>query len=309
MLSVVPIVRLPTDAANPTRRLLVVALGCLTSALLAVGSAAAQPPSSEGQPPPSTSVSTPPPGSGGKGDEVVETQWGPLGPADRDFLSKVKQAGLWENPAAEKVAAKSTNPKFADAGKTIVDGHKLLDRVVDRAGLLLGVELPKEATSEQQGWLGEMDAAANGDEFEVLFANRLRAGLGTVYKDAADMRLGTKNELVRILSNQAMITLLEHIKALEATGRVDFNGQQPAGNGDSSGQQGDQAAGGTDDTADGTIPSVPPDSKFTRTAGQDGAFGGNNGVFIGALVVLVLSLASLRLITRAKKTRRKSRAY
>ncbi|WP_186762898.1 DUF4142 domain-containing protein [Lentzea tibetensis] len=299
--------RLPTDAANPTRRLLVVALGCLTSALLAVGSAAAQPPSSEGQPPPATSVSTPPPGSGGKGDEVVETQWGPLGPADRDFLFKVKQAGLWENPAAEKVAAKSTNPKFADASKTIVDGHKLLDRVVDRAGLLLGVELPKEATSEQQGSLGEMDAAANGDEFEVLFANRLRAGLGTVYQDAANMRMSTKNELVRILTNQAMITLLEHIKALEATGRVDFNGGQPAGN-NSSGQQGDQQAG-TDDTADGTIPSVPPDSKFTRTAGQNGAFGGNNGVFIGALVVLVLSLASLRLITRAKKTKRKSRAY
>jgi predicted outer membrane protein len=303
VLSVVPIVRLPTDAANPTRRLAVVVLGCLTSALLTMGSAAAQPPSSEGQPPPpSTSVSTPPPGSGGKGDEVVETQWGPLGPADRDFLFKVKQAGLWENPAAEKVAQKSTNPKFAEAGKTIVDGHKLLDRVVDRAGLLLGVELPKEATSDQQASLGEMDAAANGDEFEVLFANRLRAGLGTVYKDAADMRLGTKNELIRILSNQAMITLLEHIKALEATGRVDFNA---SATGNADGNQ----AGGTEDPTEGTIPSVPPDSRFTRTAGQDGAFGGNNGVFIGALVVLVLSLASLRLITRAKKTRRKSRAY
>jgi putative membrane protein len=277
-----------------------------------MGSAAAQPPSSEGQPPPSTAVSTPPPGSGGSGDEVVDTQWGKLGPADRDMLARVKMSTLWQATAADKVAQKSTNPKFTEAAKTLKDGHALLGRVVDRAGLLLGVELPKEPNSEQQGWLGEMDQAANGDEFEVVFANRLRAAHGTMYAFAADMRAGTKNELVRILSNQAMITVLEHMKAVEATGRVDFNGlpspeaptQSSNGDANNSNAEGDAAP-----TEDGTLPTVPPDSRFTRTAGQGGIFGGNNGVFIGALVVLIGSLAAMRLISRAKKTRRKSRAY
>ncbi|GLZ35995.1 hypothetical protein Lesp02_81820 [Lentzea sp. NBRC 105346] len=282
-------------------------LGCLTSVLLSVGSAAGQPapPSSGEQPPPTTAVSTPPPGSGGSGNEIVETQWGQLGPADRDFLFKVKQATLWQLPAGQKAQQKSQNPKIADVSKKLVEGHTLLGKVVDRAGLLLGVELPKDPTQEQQGFLGEIDGAS-GDEFEVTLVNRLRPAEGKVYALAAQMRAGSKNELIRILSNQTMATLLDQMKAVEATGRVDFNGlpspQAPAA--EPTGTNADQPP-----AEDGTIPSVPPDSKFTRTSGQGGAFGDNNTVFIGAVVVLIVALASMRFISRAKKTRRKSRAY
>ncbi|WP_186762745.1 DUF4142 domain-containing protein [Lentzea tibetensis] len=223
---------------------------------------------------------------------MVETQWGPLGPADRDLLFKVKQAGLWEMPAADKVGQKSTNPKFTEAAKTIRSGHVLLDRVVNRAGLLLGVDLPQEPNSDQQGWLGEMDAAAAGDEFEAVFANRLRAAHGKVYGVVAGMRAGTRNELIRILANQAMITVLEHITALEATGRVDFNSlPSPAVAAPTS----DQAA------ADGGVtPTVPPGSRFNR-AGQESGSSGGNGVLIAALAVLIGSLVGMRFLKRTKK--------
>ncbi|WP_197289170.1 DUF4142 domain-containing protein [Nocardia sp. NRRL S-836] len=295
----------------PTR-LLVALAGCALAALLSTGSAIGQPAA------PSTPISTPPPGSGGTGDEVVQTQWGPLGPADRDFLNRVKQAGLWEKPAGDKGKAKRPDqPKIQEACKHLIEGHTLLDNVVNRAGVLLGHTLPTEATDEQKGWLAEMDAA-NGDEFDAVFANRLRAAHGKVYAYAAQIRAGTKNELVRILSTQAMITVFDHMKVLEETGRVDFAGLESpkplAAPTAASGTPEPTGAAPDSDTAanptDGVIPTVPEGTKFTRTA-EKGVFGDNNGVFFGAIAVLALALVGMRMISRSKKktTRRKSRTY
>ncbi|MDX3661076.1 DUF4142 domain-containing protein [Streptomyces sp. ID05-26A] len=301
------------DLAKPTRLMVAVA-GCALAVLLNTGTAVGQPTTT-----PSTPISTPPPDSGGKGDEVVQTQWGPLGPADRDFMNRVKQAGLWEKPAGDKGKAKRADqPKIQEACKHLIEGHTLLDNVVNRAGVLLGHTLPTEASDEQKGWLAEMDAA-NGDEFDAVFANRLRAAHGKVYAYAAQIRAGTKNELIRILSTQAMITVFDHIKVLEETGKVDFAGLEspqplapPPPAADSTGTPdatGDQAA--ADQTAnptDGVIPTVPEGTRFTRTAEQ-GVFGDNNGVFFGAIAVLALALVGMRMISRSKKTRRKSRSY
>ncbi|WP_052684735.1 DUF4142 domain-containing protein [Lentzea aerocolonigenes] len=294
------------NLATPTR-LLVALAGCALAVL----------PST-----PPTPISTPPPGSGGTGDEVVQTQWGPLGPADRDFMNRVKQAGLWEKPAGEKGKAKRADqPKIQEASKHLIEGHTLLDNVVNRAGVLLGVTLPTEATEEQKGWLAEMDAA-NGDEFDAVFANRLRAAHGKVYAYAAQIRAGTKNELIRILSTQAMITVFDHIKVIEDTGKVDFAGLEspqplapppaasgaPEPTGDNSSNNADASANPTD----GVIPTVPEGTKFTRTAEQ-GVFGENNGVFFGAIAVLALALVGMRVISRSKKKstsrRSKSRSF
>ncbi|GLY46567.1 hypothetical protein Lesp01_02230 [Lentzea sp. NBRC 102530] len=284
--------------------------GCALAVLLNTGSAAGQPSTT-----PSTPISTPPPGSSGTGDEVVQTQWGPLGPADRDFLNRVKQAGLWEKPAGEKGRAKRPDqPKILEASKHLIEGHTLLDNVVNRAGVLLGHTLPTEASDEQKGWLAEMDAAT-GDEFDAVFANRLRAAHGKVYAYAAQIRAGTKNELVRILSTQAMITVFDHMKVLEDTGRVDFAGLEspaplaPPPPADDNAAPGDQAAGDqSTNPTDGVIPTVPEGTRFTRTAEQ-GVFGENNGVFFGAIAVLALALVGMRFISRSKKSRRKSRSF
>ena len=295
------------DLATPTR-LLVALVGCALAVLLNTGSAIGQPAT------PSTPISTPPPGSGGTGDEVVQTQWGPLGPADRDFMNRVKQAGLWEKPAGEKGKAKRADqPKIQEAAKHLIEGHTLLDNVVNRAGVLLGVTLPTEPTDEQKSWLAEMDAA-NGDEFDAVFANRLRAAHGKVYAFAAQIRAGTKNELIRILSTQAMITVFDHIKVIEDTGKVDFAGLEspqplapPTASSGAPEPTGDTASA---NPTDGVIPTVPEGTKFTRTAEQ-GVFGANNGVFFGAIGVLALALVGMRWISRSKKkpTRHKSRSF
>lgn len=296
------------NLATPTR-LIVALAGCVLAVLLNTGSAIGQPAN------PSTPISTPPPGSGGTGDEVVQTQWGPLGPADRDFMNRVKTAGLWEKPAGDKAKAKRPDqPKMQEAAKHLIEGHTLLDNVVNRAGVLLGHTLPTEASDEQKGFLAEMDAAT-GDEFDAVFANRLRAAHGKVYAYSAQIRAGTKNELIRILSTQAMITVFDHMKVLEETGRVDFAGLEspqplappPAASGapEPTGNNTEANADASANPTDGVIPTVPEGTKFTRTAEQ-GVFGNNNGVFFAAIAVLALALVGMRMISRSKKQSRRS---
>lgn len=154
----------------------------------------------------------------------TETQWGPLGPAGRDMLVKVRLAGLWEGPAGRMGLSKSANPKVREASRHLIAGHEELDRKVLELGELLDVELPTESNADQKAWIAEMTAAPAGSvEFDRIFANRLRAAHGGVFKFLAQVRSGTRNTLIRSFSERCMTVVLDHITVLEATGLVDFN--------------------------------------------------------------------------------------
>ncbi|SDM29814.1 protein of unknown function [Lentzea albidocapillata subsp. violacea] len=211
-----------TNDSKP-RWFMTVAVSLLLTIGTPVGSAAAHDGTNAPSIPPALPSSLPaaPLGSGGQGDDVVETKWGPLGAADRDFLAKVRLAGLWELPAGQQALQKSQNPKIQEAGRHLIDGHSALDDMVRNGGQALGVELPNQPNSDQLGWLKEL-TTTQGEEYERTFANRLRAAHGKVYGFAAQVRAGTRNELVRAMANQTMSTVFDHISQLEKTGLVDF---------------------------------------------------------------------------------------
>ncbi|PRY36176.1 DUF4142 domain-containing protein [Umezawaea tangerina] len=155
--------------------------------------------------------------------EVEQTQWGPLDGAARDMLVKVRLAGLWEKPAGEMGLEKSGNPLVQEAGRHLIEGHTDLDARVIELGKMLNVTLPTAPNSDQQGWLREMTAApAGSDEFDKIYANRLRAAHGKVYMFLATVRAGTRNSLIRDFADVCMKTVLDHITVLESTGKVDF---------------------------------------------------------------------------------------
>lgn len=160
----------------------------------------------------------------GLGPDFTPTAWGPMGPAGRDMLVKVRLAGLWEGPAGRLGLEKSANPLVKDAGRHLIEGHTELDATVLELGRMLNVELPTEANADQQGWIGEMtEAPARSAEFDRVFANRLRAAHGAVYKFLAEVRTGTRNTLIRDFAKRCMEVVLDHITVIEATGLVDFN--------------------------------------------------------------------------------------
>ncbi|MER5253173.1 DUF4142 domain-containing protein [Streptomyces sp. NPDC002855] len=154
--------------------------------------------------------------------ESVSTEFGPLSALDRDFITKVRLAGLWELPAGQQAEARGTSKAVKTAGEHLVEGHTFLDARVREVAARLNLELPNQPTSQQRGWLDEM-SDAHGDAYDEKFANILRAAHGKVFSVVAEVRATTRNSLVRTLADDANTTVLDHITVLEGTGLVDFD--------------------------------------------------------------------------------------
>lgn len=168
---------------------------------------------------------TPAPGDSGSApqqDGWTMTSTGPLGPADRDLLVKVRLAGLWEMPAGDAAQQRGVNPKVREAGKKISSEHGTLDEQVRWAAEKLEVPLPNEPNADQKKWLGEM-AAAQGEEFDRVFVDRLRTAHGKVFSVIAAVRAGTRNSIVRSFAATSNAAVLRHLGYLESTGLVDFD--------------------------------------------------------------------------------------
>ncbi|MFE6176531.1 DUF4142 domain-containing protein [Streptomyces sp. NPDC056464] len=154
--------------------------------------------------------------------ESVSTGYGPLSALDRDFITKVRLAGLWELPAGQQARQKGTTPAVRTAGEHLIEGHTFLDERVRDVAAKLSLTLPNEPTEQQQEWLATLDGA-QGVEYDREFANILRLAHGKVFSVVAQVRAGTRNSLVRKLADDANTTVLDHITVLEATGYVDYD--------------------------------------------------------------------------------------
>ena len=153
---------------------------------------------------------------------TVTTQYGPLSGLDRDFITKVRLAGLWELPAGQQAETKGTTEAVRTAGEHLIEGHTYLDARVRNVAARLSLPLPNQPTDQQKGWLATL-TAAQGEQYDREFANVLRLAHGKVFSVVAQVRATTRNSLVRDLADDANTTVLDHIKVLEATGYVDYD--------------------------------------------------------------------------------------
>ncbi|MCO1578844.1 DUF4142 domain-containing protein [Crossiella sp. SN42] len=178
---------------------------------------AAPPPSAK--PAPTQPVTEPDDETSGPGWE--QTNYGPLGPADRDLLVKVRQAGLWEMPMGDEAQVRAAAPRVKEVGRLIMKDHEVLDTRVKKVAATLGVPLPDEASADQQGWMAEL-RGATGEAFDQLFADRLRAAHGKVFTVVAAVRSGSRNNLVREFAQEGINAVMRHMTLLESTKLVNF---------------------------------------------------------------------------------------
>ncbi|MFC9508099.1 DUF4142 domain-containing protein [Streptomyces sp. NPDC057002] len=154
--------------------------------------------------------------------QTLRTSYGPLSSLDQEFLVKFRLAGLWEPSAGRQARTKGTTPAVRAGGRHLVEGHRFLDERVRGAAAQLNVTLPDTPDDRQKQWLATLDEA-RGAEYDRRFATVLRLAQGQVFPVAAQVRASTRNSLVRDLADDATMTVLDHIKALEATGDVDYD--------------------------------------------------------------------------------------
>lgn len=152
----------------------------------------------------------------------TQTAWGPLGPADRDLLVKVRLAGLWEAPTGQQAEQQASRAEVQTVGTNIHHEHVELDQLVMETADQLGVLVPSRPTAEQLSWMNEM-SALTGTDYDRVFVQRLRAAHGSVLPVIAQVRVGTRNELVRQFAAQADEYVTRHIGYLESTGLVDYS--------------------------------------------------------------------------------------
>jgi predicted outer membrane protein len=159
----------------------------------------------------------------------TQTQWGPLGPADRDLLVKVRQAGLWEGPAGQQAQQRGSSARVREVGRLIAAEHADLDAQVREVSAQLGVPLPNEPTDQQNGWIGEI-ARQPVSAFDRTFVQRLRAAHGKVLPTIAQVRAGTRNDLVRRFATTSAQFVTRHHEYLESTRLVDYSALPEAPN-------------------------------------------------------------------------------
>lgn len=153
---------------------------------------------------------------------IANTQWGPLTEADRDFVVKVRAAGLWEFPSGELALQKGTTAAVRTAGQHLVNGHTALDATCRKIAPKLGITLPNRPSPQQQGFVATL-TSDKGEKFNSDLANILRVTHGTIFSTIAKIRATTENTLVRQLADQANDTVLDHITVMEKTGLVDYD--------------------------------------------------------------------------------------
>lgn len=158
-----------------------------------------------------------PPNTGltNKGSGVVSA-------ADRDFIIKVRLAGLWEIPAGNMAQEKSEDPNVVKIGKAIAEQHVALDSLDRTVARQLGVSLPNRPNGDQQAWLNEMKTAATPQQFDQIFIDRLRAAHGKIFPAIATIRATTRNDSVRKLAQQTNQFVMTHMTLLESSGIVDY---------------------------------------------------------------------------------------
>jgi predicted outer membrane protein len=152
---------------------------------------------------------------------TTQTEFGPLTPSDVDLLVKVRQAGLWETPTGQQMQQRATNSVVQEVGRRISTEHIELDAIVRQAADQLGVTLPSQPSAQQQGWMQEI-SARTGADYDRTAINLLRQAHGKVLPVIAQVRSGTRNELVREFATTSATFVTRHHEYLESTGLVDF---------------------------------------------------------------------------------------
>ncbi len=141
---------------------------------------------------------------------IVATQWGPLSPADRDLLVKVRLACLWEMSTGQQAQQQATNPAVKEAARKISAEHTDLDQKVRDTADKLGVPLPSSPNAQQLGWMKEI-SSKTGSDYDRTVVQRLREAHGIVLPIIAQVRVSTRNDMVRAFAADTQEYVTRHI--------------------------------------------------------------------------------------------------
>jgi predicted outer membrane protein len=215
----------------------------------------------------------------------TQTQWGPLGPADRNLLVIIRQIGLWGGSSGQRAQQQASSAQVRTVAKRVTAQYGDLDGQVRAVASKLGVPLPDQPNAQQQDWVKEL-SGQSGADFDRMFAQRLRLTDGAVLPVITSVRAGTRNELIRSFAASTAALVNRHMDDVERTGLVDYS-RLPA-------PQSPATAGNAPEPAQeqhiNQVVNATPVPTPGLTAGNDA------NAMIAALVLIAALLAALGLV-------------
>jgi predicted outer membrane protein len=157
------------------------------------------------------------PGAGG----WTQTEFGPLGPADRNLLVAVRLAGLWEGPTGQQAELQASSADVREVGRKLAQEHTQLDQEVRTVANQLGVLLPSSPNSTQLAWMDDI-SSRTGSDYDRRFVQIVREAHGNILPAISEVRGKTRNDLVREFAETATEFVTRHHQYLESTGLVDY---------------------------------------------------------------------------------------
>lgn len=163
--------------------------------------------------------SNPPAAAGVVDTSTWATKWGPLSAADRELITKVRLATLWEMVMAQQATQRASTARVRQISKEIAAQHHVLDEAGLALAAKLKVQLPIKPTDLQQEWMADI-SSRSGEQYDSTFVKWLRLAHGQIFGLIGAVRGSTQNSLVRRFSEQANAAVLNHQRLLESTGLV-----------------------------------------------------------------------------------------
>jgi len=120
------------------------------------------------------------------------------------------------------VQQQGTSPAVKEAGRKISAEHTDLDQKTRDIANKLGIPLPASPNAQQLGWMKEI-ASKTGSDYDRTAVQRLREAHGIVLPILAEVRISTRNDLVREFASDGTAYVTRHITYLESTGLVDYS--------------------------------------------------------------------------------------
>ncbi len=219
---------------------------------------------------------------------------------DQDVLTMVMQSGMWEIAAGGMARNQASAAAVRTAAAALVTDDTALNQQAAQAAEKLGVQLPGQPDTDQQGWLAQLHDEA-GATFDHDYVNLVRQANGKVFTAVAAARAGTKNDLIKQFAQGAVNTVMKHMTVLEDTKLVDSAAlPEPAQSDPALPQTTDQTQGGAQAAQGaGATPTTAPtvqQSTTTTTAVDDRP--SPAVVLVGVLLIGALAWGTVMIIRR-----------
>jgi putative membrane protein len=139
-----------------------------------------------------------------------------LSAADRTFVAKVSQGGMFEVEASKVAKQKAVEQDVVDIGFTEVHDHQLVGAKLKSTAASLGIEFPSELNAAFTKRLDRLKALASGKDFDDGYIAEMDAIHATdVAAFAAEAASGT-NPALKAFAAETVLIVRRHIGALHA---------------------------------------------------------------------------------------------